>query len=189
MGAQPSSLKRSFDLPVVSEPHKRRKTNTGSALARNTDLSLASRSSVDSGSNSVFQGEHVIQFAHGLSDEQKSITLQFMLKNSLFDRSLVSAPALTTVACEHNVKFRSADAREAGQCVINGDGLVPLDRSRTFFRNDAAACKIFHDKASHRQLKILEEDEIFGANSWPQLESEESLKQIIMEHLSQTTAA
>jgi hypothetical protein len=52
MGAQPSSLKRSFDLPVVSEPHKRRKTNTGSALARNTDLSLASRSSVDSGSNS-----------------------------------------------------------------------------------------------------------------------------------------
>jgi hypothetical protein len=122
-----------------------------------------------------------------------------MLKNSLFDRSLVSAPALTTVACEHNVKrkkrelllddlqthsciwsclVRSADAREAGQCVINGDGSVPLDRSRTFFRNDAAARKIFHDKASHRQLKILEEDEIFGANSWPQLESEESLKQV-----------
>jgi hypothetical protein len=118
----------------------------------------------------VFQGEHEIQFAHGLSDEQKSITLQFMLKNSLFNRSLVSAPALTTVACEHNVKLKkrelplddlqihsciwsclvhSADARKAGQCVINGDGSVPLDRSRKFFRNDAAARKIFPYKASH----------------------------------------
>ncbi|KAJ7016799.1 hypothetical protein C8F04DRAFT_1244704 [Mycena alexandri] len=201
-----SSLKRPIDTCDACELHshgllpKKRKTSDSSlALLPNIGPTPA---------HSVNSDGSVAQFAIQLSDEQKNLTLRYMLNHSLTNPSLVSASALVTVACEHSLKrkrrnliiadlqahscawsclVRSSDASEAGQLCIDVD-LPPVTRSPKPRPNDAPRRQRHRKQLAAIKTHSSEDDLNFWAKSWPQLESEESLKQIMTEHRSQTTS-
>ncbi|KAJ6461342.1 hypothetical protein C8R45DRAFT_941241 [Mycena sanguinolenta] len=155
--------------------------------------------------------ESVPQYAKLLSNEQKNITLLHMLETSLENPAVVpvSYQALVTIACEHQFTrkkrslliidlkvhrctwaclIRSTDAEAAGQLVIGPESSsVPL--------NSIAAARKQSTRTLQRKNAVLhtsdtlESDKGFWANSWSQVESDETLTQIVREHRSQTTTA
>ncbi|KAJ6561390.1 hypothetical protein DFH09DRAFT_1151368 [Mycena vulgaris] len=181
----PSSLKRPIEHDTTTAEHafprKRQKSPTGP----------------------------VLQYAHYLTDDQKSRTVRYMLKNSLIHPSLVSASALATVARDHDVprkkralliadlqthsciwscRVRSADARDAGQLLVDADSVEPLNRSKDLLprgndaRSPARNCQ--REQAVLRRSQAMETDQDEWARKWPQLESEESLNQVRRPHSS-----
>ncbi|KAJ7144860.1 hypothetical protein C8R43DRAFT_992643 [Mycena crocata] len=182
------------------EVSKRRKTNSGTAAKVVA---------------AVDESTSVPKFANYLSDEQKTLTLRHMLLTSISNPLVVSSSALLTIASEHNVSrkkrallvselehhscswsclVRSSDALHAGQLVLPIHLPTPvLDRSikplpKKPLASESLARKNRRDAAVIHTEEQLEADRDYWAKNWPQLESEDSLKNILREHRSQTTS-
>lgn len=206
MGVEQSSLKRSSisnDHPYLTTnesdlPRKRRKTDNGSA---STEINAAGESDVCQ--LIIYVGflnwlsetlPLLSRFACDLSDEQKSLTLRHMLEHSLTDPTQVTASAVVTVACEHNLKrkkrdllildlkqhsciwsciVRTSDAQEAG-IIVNHNPPTLSHSKRTPY---SARTHRRHQAVSSR-LDIVADDEALWAESWPQIETEEFHKQV-----------
>ncbi|KAJ6617941.1 hypothetical protein B0H10DRAFT_1947928 [Mycena sp. CBHHK59/15] len=195
MAEPKSTYKRPTTSSEDNPPRKRRKTMNSSVAANSSAmLSMLSAQFVD------------------ISDEQKSHTLRYMLHKFAADPSIVSAGALVTLACEHGLKCQkrplllsaleshlctwaclvhSADAQEAGQLQLpNADVLRPVDRHLASHAHvPAERHKLSRKRASHRHIVSLEAERDESAIHWPQVESEESLKEIMREDRANTTAA
>ncbi|KAJ6551982.1 hypothetical protein B0H10DRAFT_1931636 [Mycena sp. CBHHK59/15] len=204
MAEPKSTYKRPTTSSEDNPPRKRRKTMNSSAAANSSAMA--------SGSTEVVHLQSVPAQFVDISDEQKSHTLRYMLHKFAADPSIVSARALVTLACEHGLKrqkrplllsaleshlctwaclVHSADAQEAGQLELpNTDVLRPVDRHLASHAHvPAERHKLSRKRASHRHIVSLEAERDESAIHWLQVESEESLNEIMREDRAKTTAA
>jgi hypothetical protein len=139
------------------------------------------QSSAHTTDNSTFG----MTFAHYLSDEQKSRTLQHMLQNA----STTSLPRVIAIGKDHNLPRKNkelllADLRAHSctwACLVRTCDALEAEQLVTpapVYHQTAASCTERRDEAAVGDIDMLAEDEAFWAKSWPLMETEESLKDV-----------
>ncbi len=139
-------------------------------------------------------------FAQNLTDEQKTLTLRYILQKYAAEPSAFSARSISSIATEHRIPRQKqalliqalqahiciwscivhlADASEAGQVnLVEHASLVPIDRSPKGKASQARTRKRRRLDASQLDFQILEADKEMWAENWPQIEPEDSLKEV-----------
>jgi hypothetical protein len=136
-------------------------------------------------------------FAQDLTDEQKTLTLRYILQKYADEPLAFSAGSILKIATEHHIPRQKqalliqalqahsciwsclvhlADALQAGQLnLIENASLVPIDRSQ---KPKARPLKQRRVDASQVESQTLETDKEMWADNWPQIEPEDSLKEV-----------
>ncbi|KAJ7113271.1 hypothetical protein C8R43DRAFT_1040135 [Mycena crocata] len=181
-GAPPTSKERKTDSPSLPTD-----STSGTALQTRCFFKKAH------GSIIVLSASES-QFASNLSDTEKTLTLRYILDNLPVHPS---SGAITTLAsmqiedlkahsCTWGCLVRLTDAQLAGQYITPGTSTLPSDRSRFLppvpaevrTQPRTRARKRQRTSAADRNVQTLELENQNWADIWPQVESEEFLKEV-----------
>ncbi len=181
----------------TQNPSKRRQLKGNTFTVRTTGLSQLAHLKSSSTNHSAVSPT-VSTFAQGLTDEEKTRTLRFMLHKYDNEPSTLSAKSLRAIASEHHIPYQKkdlliqalqahtciwsclvhlADASEAIQLHLGGNtSLDPIDRSQK--PSEARPRKKRRLDALQLESQAVNTDKEIWAENWPQIEPEDSLKEV-----------